>query len=241
MPYDTRMVADGSQALTASVRDAASNTGTRSVSVTVKNGTTPPPPPPPPPPALSASFTSPAAGATVSGTTTVAMSAAGGTAPYTYTLRIDGTQVASGASATYGWNTAGVANGSHTLGLTVRDAAGATATATRTVSVSNVTPPPPPPPTGTLKVYITGIASNATVRGTVWPVLWIEGQSGSSNTYTLSANGRVVATQVTPSRGPVALPWATTSTANGTATLSATVRDATGKTGTASISVRVAN
>src|SRR5438132_12546335 len=105
-------------------RDKVCTTATASRTVTVQNGTS-----------LTASFTSPTQGATVSGTVTVTMAASGGTAPYTYTLTIDGAQVASGASTTYGWNTGAYAAGSHTLGLTVRDNTGTTATASITVTV----------------------------------------------------------------------------------------------------------
>jgi hypothetical protein len=50
-----------------------------------------------------------------------------------------------------------------------------------------------------------------------------------------------VASQVTSSRGPVTLPWLTTGMANGTVSLTATVRDATGNTGATTISVTVRN
>jgi hypothetical protein len=146
----------------------------------------------------------------------------------------------SGTSASYAWNTASVGNGSHTLTLTVTDTAGGSASSSRTVTVSNVTASPPPA-TGTLKVYITQPTASATVGGTAWAVIWIAGQSGTSNRYTLSANGQVVASQVTSSAGPVSLPWVTSGTPNGTATLTATVKDATGNTGATSINVTVRN
>src|SRR5205814_9455202 len=88
------------------------------------------------------------------------MAASGGTAPYTYTLTIDGAQVVSSGANTYSWNTGGYSNTAHTLGLTVRDNTGATATATRTVTVQNST--------GTISVFITQPSNSATVTGTVW-------------------------------------------------------------------------
>ena len=101
--------------------------------MTVQNGSPPPP--------LAASFTSPAAGATVAGTVTVGLAASGGTAPYTYRLSVDGAQVFStttaATSASFAWNTTTVANGSHALGLTVTDSASRSASATRGVTVSN--------------------------------------------------------------------------------------------------------
>jgi hypothetical protein len=105
---------------------------------------------------------------------------------------------------------------------------------------------PPPPPPSTLKVFITQPRNAATVGGTVWVVMWVEGTTGSSNTFTLSADGKQVGTQTTSSRGPVTLPWATMPAGappipNGTHTLTGTVRDAAGNTGTTSITVIVNN
>jgi len=79
------------------------------------------------------------------------------------------------------------------------------------------------------------------VSGTVWPTVWVEGQSGASNTFTISVNGQLVASQVTSSRGPVTVPWITTGTANGSASLTATVRDANGNAGATTINVSVRN
>jgi len=170
------------------------------------------------------------------------MSATGGTAPYTYTLALDGAPLVSGAAASYAWNTTAASNAAHTLSLTVRDAAGVSSTATRTVTVANtVTSSPSPSPTGTLRVFVTQPQNGGTVTGTVWPTLWVEGQSGTSNTFTISVNGQVLGSQVTSSRGPVSIPWITTGTANGAVSLSATVRDATGNTGSTTISVSIRN
>jgi hypothetical protein len=101
--------------------------------------------------------------------------------------------------------------------------------------------PPPPPPAATLKVFITQPHNNDTVAGTVWVVQWVEGSSGSSNVFTLSADGKQVGTETTSTQGPVTLPWNSTSVANGTHTLTGTVRDATGNSGTTSITVIVGN
>jgi large repetitive protein len=245
VPYDTRMVADGTQALVASVKDMTGKVGTTSVNVVTSNGVTTPPPPAPG--ALTASFTSPAAGATVSGTSSVGMSVAGSTAvSRTFRLSVDGTvvstQTVSGTTAFHPWNTSALGNGAHTLSLTVTDALGRSATASRSVTISNTsTPPPPPPTTGALRVAITQPKVATTVRGTAWAVMWVEGQSGTSNTFSLFANGRLVASQVTASRGPISLPWVTTAGPNGVVTLQGTVRDATGKTGSTTVNVTVAN
>ena len=231
IPWNTANVADGSQVLTASVRDAAGRTGTTSIPVTLRNGATSAP--------LSVGFTSPAAGTTVAGTVTVGVGATGGSGTgYRYQLSLDGVQVASTAS--YAWNTGGVANGSHTLTVTATDSVGRTATSTRTLTVANAAPAPTPPATG-VKVFITQPSGGATVGGTAWVVLWAEGTSGSVNTFTLTVDGRAIGTETTAARGPVTLPWATAASGNGSHTVTATVRDATGKTGTATLAVTVRN
>jgi hypothetical protein len=174
----------------------------------------------------------------VSGTTTVTMSASGGTAPYSYTLALDDTTLVSGAGASYAWNTTATNDASHRLTLTVRDGAGATATAARTVTVANTAPPPAP---GTLQVFVTQPRSGSTVSGTAWIVVWLSGAQGTANVYTVNVNGQTVATQTTSSTGPVSLPWVTTGTPNGTQGVQVSARDASGNTGTATVTVTVAN
>src|SRR5207253_161250 len=114
---------------------------------------------------------------------TVGMAASGGTAPYTYTLTIDGTQVVSGASNTYSWTTTGYSQGNHTLGLTVRDNTGATATASRTVTVQNGTP---------VTASFTSPTQGATVSGTVTVTIGASGGT-APYTYTLTIDCRQVA------------------------------------------------
>ena len=77
----------------------------------------------------------------------------------------------------------------------------------------------------------------ALVRRGAAVTLWVEGASGSANSFNLIANGKFVGGVVTSSRGPVQIPW--TATTNGTNTLTAWVRDAAGRTGSASIQVWV--
>jgi hypothetical protein len=238
IPWSTASAPDGPQTLTASARDATGNTGATSIPITIANG------PPPPPPPLAASFTSPADGATVSGTVTVGMAASGGTTPYTYTLTLDGAQVASGASASHAWDTTAVADGGHSLALTVTDGAGATATASRAVSVSNTAPPPPPPPPppsgGTLKVFVTSPTGGSTVSGSVAVNVWVEGAAPGNRVYTLTANGATVGT-ATDSGVHVTFGWNTRIFPNGATTLTATVEDPAGASGSKSIAVTLAN
>ena len=89
-------------------------------------------------------ITSPASGATVSGTITVTASASDNVGVAGVQFRVDG--ISSGAEATtapysISWNTATAANGSHTLTAVARDAAGNLGTsAPVTVTVSNTAP-----------------------------------------------------------------------------------------------------
>src|SRR5207248_1386740 len=85
LSWDSRTVVDGPQLLTATVRDAAGHVGTAARNIIVRNGA---------PSMLTASFTSPAEGATVGGTVTVGMSETGANGtPITFTLDVDSTQV----------------------------------------------------------------------------------------------------------------------------------------------------
>ncbi|PYO19559.1 MAG: hypothetical protein DMD85_18155 [Candidatus Rokuibacteriota bacterium] len=205
------------------MRDNTGATATATRTVTVQNGGPTP---------LSASFTTPADGALVNGTISVGMAASGGTAPYTYTLTIDGTQVVSSGATTYSWNTLGYSNAAHTLGLTVRDNTGATATATRTVTVQNGG--------GTLTVALTSPSPGATVRGTVWVTIWVDGGATGAKSYTMTVGGSTVWSESNADR-PASLPWVTTGGTNGAKTLVVTVRDSAGATGTASVTVTVSN
>jgi hypothetical protein len=195
--------------------------------VTVSNGGTP----------LSGSFTSPAAGAHVNGTVSVGLAAAGGTPAYTYRLAVDGTQMfsstTSAASTSYAWNTTGVADGAHTLSLTVTDTAGGSATTTRSVTVSNAAG-------GTIAIFLTSPDAGSTVSGTVWVNIWLEGSATGSKAYTMTVGGTTVWSESSTDTH-VTLPWVTTNTPNGARTLVVTVRDATGATGTASVAVTVQN
>ena len=98
--------------------------------------------PTPPPPAVS--VTSPAGGATVSGTVTVTANASDNVGVAGVQFLLDGANLgAEDTTAPYSvsWNTATAANGTHTLTARARDAAGnLTTSAAVTVTVSNQAP-----------------------------------------------------------------------------------------------------
>src|SRR5205807_2308005 len=126
----------------------------------------------------------------------------------------------------------GVPTGAHTLNLTVQDGAGRTATAVRHVTVT----------APSLRVAITQPgADGATVSGTTWFVLWVDGAAAGTKTYTLSVGGTQVASTTDTSSGPISMPWDTTKVNNGSTTVTASVRDASGATGSAPRVVNVSN
>jgi len=144
--WNTTTASNGSHTLSAVARDAAGNTRTSaSVTVTVNNA----PPPDTTPPTVS--ITSPASGATVSGTTSVTASASDNVGVVSVQFLLDdginGSAEATTAPYSVSWNTATASDGLHKITAIARDAAGnSTTSAPVTVTVANNAPPPPPPP-----------------------------------------------------------------------------------------------
>jgi alpha-tubulin suppressor-like RCC1 family protein/chitodextrinase len=133
--WNTTAAANGSHTISAVARDAAGNSKTSiSVTVTVNNvasDTTAP----------TVSITSPANGATVANSITVAVSASDNVGVVGVQFKVDGTNLgAEDLSAPYQltFDTTIVSNGSHALTAIARDAAGNTKTATAvTITVNN--------------------------------------------------------------------------------------------------------
>jgi subtilisin family serine protease len=129
--WNTGAVSIGAHALYASAVDAAGNRANSTpMTVTVTDTTAP-----------TVAFSAPGSGATVSGTTTVMVSASDNVGVVKVDLYVDNVFYATDTSAPYSfaWNTTTVSLGSHTLKAVARDAAGNTATKTITVTVT--TPP----------------------------------------------------------------------------------------------------
>jgi hypothetical protein len=232
--WNTVGVANGGHTLSAVARDAAGNRTTSApITVTVANG----PPPDTTPPTVS--VTSPASGATVSGTTNVTASASDNVGVAGVQFRLDGASLgAEDTSPPYSvsWNTTGVANGSHALTAVARDAAGnVTTSATVTVTVNNAPPPDTTPPT----VSVTSPGSGTTVSGTI------------SVTASASDNVGVVGVQFRldgvnggseDTSTPYSVSWNTTTASNGSHTITAIARDAAGnQTTSAPVTVTVSN
>jgi hypothetical protein len=185
------------------------------------------------PPAVS--ITAPTTGATVTGTVTVAASASDNVAVAGVQFQLDGVNLGvEGTTAPYSvsWNTASLANGSHTLSAVARDAAGNVATsAAITVTVANDTTPP--------SVAITAPVGGASVSGTVTVAATASDNVGVVGVQ-FKLDGANLGAEGTTA--PYSVSWNSTGAANGSHALTAVARDAAGNvTTSAGVTVTVAN
>ncbi|HLG18425.1 MAG TPA: Ig-like domain-containing protein [Bdellovibrionota bacterium] len=229
--WDTTRERNGTHSLTAVARDAAGHTTTSSaVVVTVSNLDTTPP---------FVWITYPASGATVSGTLSVSATASDINGVAGVQFKLDGgnlgAEITTGTFYSISWNTTSVTNGSHSLSAVARDAAGNTATASAVnVTVSNSSLDTSPP-----AVSMTSPASGATVSGTLSVSATASDNIGVAGVQ-FKLDGANLGAEDTTS--PYSISWNTTSTANGSHSLSAVARDAAGNTATSSaVNVTVSN
>lgn len=224
--WNTRTVANGTYTLTAIARDLV---GLRlftsdPITVTVFNDTTAP----------SVAITSPSAGATVSGATTIGATASDNVGVAGVQFRVDGANFgAEDTSAPYSmpWNTATAANGAHTITAVARDAAGNVATAAITVTVSNDGTPP--------SVAIAAPAPGAALRGTANVTANASDNVGVAGVQ-FRLDGANLGAEDTSA--PYTVAWNTTTAGNGAHTLTAVARDAAGNVTTSSaVAVTVDN
>lgn len=140
--WDTTIVVDGEHTLTAVAVDAASNTTTsEAVTVTVEN----PVEPPADTEAPAVGISSPTDGAEVSGTITVAATAADNVGVSQVVFSVDDTAIGADETAPYeiSWDTTALPDGDHVLTATAFDAAGNTGNAASvTVTIDNSAPAP---------------------------------------------------------------------------------------------------
>ena len=146
----------GSHTIQARAYDAAGNTTNSSVTVSVVT-------PPSDTTAPTVSITSPASGATVSGSVALAATASDNVGVVRVEFYADGNLVGADTSSPYTvtWNASLAVPGSHTIQARAYDAAGNTTTSSVTVTV------PVPTDTTAPTVSITSPASGATVSGSV--------------------------------------------------------------------------
>ena len=152
------------------------------------------------------SITSPASGATVSGTITVTATASDNRGVAGVQFFLDGVPGADDTTAPYStsWDTTTAGNGSHTLTAVARDAAGNQATS-NPVTVT-VTDTPPPPPQGAVQRFEETDASvsygigwnqrDDNLRGTGW-YSWSGGTAAESMTPGAQATFTFSGTSVT--------------------------------------------
>ena len=181
-------------------------------------------------------ITAPAAGATVSASVTVSANASDNVGVVGVQFLLDGaTLAAEDTSAPYSvsWNTTTSINGSHTLTAVARDAAGnRTTSAAIQVTVAN---PDTTPPT----VAITAPAAGATVSATVTVSANASDNVGVAGVQ-FYLDGATLGSEDTST--PYSVSWNTTTSINGSHTLTAIARDAAGnRTTSAPVSVTVAN
>ena len=148
--WDTTKIANGTYVLRATAVDPSGKLSAREHEISVSNATAPPPPPSDTT-APTVTLTSPAAGATVSGSVALAANASDDVAVVGVQFKIDGANVGSeDTSAPYStsWSSGNVSNGTHTVTAVARDAAGNGSASTRTRSDDRGGSPPRGDPRG---------------------------------------------------------------------------------------------
>jgi len=225
LSWNTALVSNGSHALISKAYDAAGNVGqSAAVTVTVNNDATAP----------TVAISSPAAGATISGTATISATASDNVGVSKVEFYVNGSlkAVSTAAPYNYAWNTASVANGSDSLLVKAYDAAGNVGQSSASVTVNN-----PVADTTAPTVAISSPANSATVTGTATVTVSATDNVGVSKVE-FYVNG---ALQATDTASPYTFSWNTTAVANGSYTLTAKAYDAAGNVGQSSSSVAVNN
>jgi hypothetical protein len=241
--WTTGPLADGAYQTQAVSQDTAGNITVSSVVTIIKNQTAPviasgAPNPSADTTAPTVSITSPASGATVSGSTTVSANAADNVGVAGVQFKLDGANLGTEATAApyfVPWDTTTATNGTHTLTAVARDAAGNTKTsAAVTVTVSNTGDTTAP------TVSITAPAGGATVSGATVAVSATAADNVGVAGVQFKLDGANLGIEDTTA--PYSITWDSTTAADGTHTLTAVARDAAGNTTTsAPVTVTVAN
>ena len=184
------------------------------------------------------SVTSPADGATVSGTISVTASASDNVGVVGVQFKLDGANLgAEDTSAPYSvsWNTATASTGGHALSAVSRDAAGNSTTS----GIVNVTVTAPPADTTPPTVSVTAPAAGATVSATINVTASASDNVGVAGVQ-FKLDGANLGAEDTSS--PYSVSWNTTTASNGAHTLTAVARDTAGNsTSSAGVGVTVDN
>ncbi|PYR28976.1 MAG: hypothetical protein DMF98_01355 [Acidobacteria bacterium] len=238
--WNTTTAGNGSHTLTAVARDLLGVQYTSDpVTVTVSNTAPPPPPPPADTTPPTVSITSPANGATISGTVMLRASASDNVGVVGVQFQLD--RVNGGAEDTTSpysilFDTTTTSDGVHTITAVARDSAGNRTTSDPvTVTVANGSPADTTPPT----VSITSPVSGATVSGTTNLTA-----SASDNVGVVGVQFRIDSVNLgaEDTSAPYSIPWDTASVSDGSHTITAVARDAAGNhTESTTVTVTVAN
>jgi subtilisin family serine protease len=224
-PYEqmwaTTAAGNGNHVLTAIARDRSGNETTNVVNVTVANDTSAP----------TVSLTSPAAGATVSGSVPLAATASDDLGVSSLTFLVDGgTAGIDVTPAGRVWRTTAAANGPHVVSVVARDAAGHETTTSASVTVLNDLQAP--------AVALTTPVEGATVSGVV-SVLASSSDDVGVTGVQFKVDGVLVGTEDTAA--PYEALWDTAAATAGSHTVTAVARDGAGHETATSVTVVVAN
>lgn len=231
--WNTTALANGFHTISAVARNLSGTiTTTTTITVGVNNGA----PADRTPPAVA--FAKPIPGATVTGTVAVSALVSDSVGVAGVQFKVDTTDVGAEdtlAPYTATWNTAGVANGLHTVTAVARDTAGNITTVTITTAVNNSTSTADrTPPTAA----ISSPRAGATVSGTISVSASASDGVGVAGVQFLIDGIRLGSEDTTD---PYSAVWNTTGLANGLHTVSAAGRDGPGNMITVTITTAVNN
>jgi hypothetical protein len=216
---NTTSLSNGKHTLTAVATDTSNNkTTSTAVSITVNNGNNTPP---------TVSITSPASGATVSGTITLTASASDSVGVASVLFEVDGSGLgAAETTAPYSTalNTTTLSNGKHSLAAVATDTLNNKATsAAVSVTVNNTTSP--------VTVSVISPGSGATVSGTVSVTANATAGAGVATVQFLLDGADLGSVD---SSSPYTVSWDTTTASNGAHVLAAKATDKSGNSATSS-------
>ncbi|MEP6916494.1 MAG: Ig-like domain-containing protein, partial [Acidobacteriota bacterium] len=204
---------------------------------TILPATSTPPPGPGDTTAPTVAISAPTGGSTVWATVTVSATSADDTGVVGVQFKLDGANLgAEDTTAPYSvsWNANAAGDGPHTLTAQARDAAGNTAVSSA-VTVTVV----PPPDTAAPTVSVTSPSGGTTVSGTKTVTATAADNVGVAGVQ-FKLDGADLGAEDTTA--PYSVSWNTTTTPNGTHTLTAEARDAAGNTKlSAGVTVTVSN
>ena len=179
------------------------------------------------------SITSPGNTTTVTGNITVQATASDNVGVNLVSMSVDGTLISSRTTSPYSfpWNSASVSNGTHTITVAAKDAAGNSKAVSVQVTGSNVSGGDIISPV----VNITSPANGASVSGTINIQANATDNTGV-NSVSYSIDGVAIGSS---SSSPYTVSWNSASVAAGIHTINASASDAAGNVGSSSIQVTV--